>query len=129
MLPLGLLSSCYRLSGAIMLSALLACAPAPARDLSLTPADMPRIGTVDERFQSYNIEMVEVTGGPFWKPYAAPGDRTDRGLFSERGPKDLGNARLRKLAVALSPAFVRVSGTSANTTYFVDSDATSSTPP
>lgn len=30
---------------------------------------MPRIGTVDDRFQSYNIEMVEVTGGRFWKPY------------------------------------------------------------
>jgi heparanase 1 len=30
---------------------------------------MPRIGTVDERFASYNIEMAEVTGGNFWKPY------------------------------------------------------------
>lgn len=31
--------------------------------VSLDPAKMPRIGTVDERFQSYNIEMVEVIGG------------------------------------------------------------------
>ena len=37
--------------------------------MSLDPAKMPRIGTVDERFASYNIEMAEVTGGNFWKPY------------------------------------------------------------
>jgi hypothetical protein len=30
---------------------------------------MPRIAKVDERFQSFNVEMVEVTGGWFWKPY------------------------------------------------------------
>jgi len=34
---------------------------------------MPRIGTVDERFRSFNIEMVEVTGGRFWAPYSKPG--------------------------------------------------------
>ena len=37
--------------------------------VSLDPAKMARIGTVDERFQSYNVEMLEVTGGKFWKPY------------------------------------------------------------
>ena len=35
----------------------------------MAPASIARIGTVDERFQSFNIEMVEVTGGRFWKPY------------------------------------------------------------
>ena len=29
----------------------------------INPWQMPRVGTVDERFQSFNIEMVEVTGG------------------------------------------------------------------
>jgi hypothetical protein len=38
---------------------------------AVDPATLPRIGTIDERFQSYNIEMVEVTGGRFWKPYAS----------------------------------------------------------
>ena len=37
----------------------------------ISPADMSRIGTVDERFQSYNVEMLEVTGGRFWKPYSS----------------------------------------------------------
>ena len=39
--------------------------------VSLDPAKMARIGTVDGRFQSYNIEMVEVIGGRFWKPYGS----------------------------------------------------------
>src|SRR3954447_18435080 len=36
---------------------------------ALNPASMPRIGTIEERFQAYNVEMLEVTGGRFWKPY------------------------------------------------------------
>ena len=47
----------------------LGCLPTFADELSVTPASMARIGAVDERFQSYNVEMVEVTGGRFWKPY------------------------------------------------------------
>ena len=34
---------------------------------------MPLIGKVDDRFQSYNVEMVEVTGGRFWAPYEKGG--------------------------------------------------------
>jgi len=30
---------------------------------------MARVGTIDDRYQSYNVEMLEVTGGKFWKPY------------------------------------------------------------
>jgi hypothetical protein len=106
---------------------------------------MARIGTVDDRFQSYNVEMVEVTGGRFWKPYgstAAPkpapspsasalatpaGMNPD--LYEYRTPIDLGNVRLRKLAAALGPAYVRVSGTWANSTYFPESDAAPSAAP
>jgi hypothetical protein len=103
---------------------------------------MPRVGKVDERFQSYNIEAVEVTGGRFWKPYAStdashaaaqpvvnalPG--TDPSLYEYRPPIDLSNARLRKLAAALGPAYVRVSGTWMNSTYFQDSDDPAPTQP
>jgi Glycosyl hydrolase family 79, N-terminal domain len=111
-----------------------------AGESTVTPASMARIGTVDERYQSYNIEMVEVTGGEFWKPYgpergvqAAPPPNTpgtpNSNLFQYRPPIDLTNARLRKLASALAPAYLRVSGTWANTTYFADSDNIPSTPP
>ena len=90
--------------------------PASASTITLTPATMARVATVDERFLSYNIEMVEVTGGRFWRPYrnGVPP------LFAYRKPIDLGNARLRKLAAALGPAYLRVSGTWANATWFND---------
>jgi hypothetical protein len=113
---------------------------------SMVPSEMARIGTVDERYQSFNLEMVEVTGGRFWKSYreidtkgAAPSSSKpaadvpagmDPALYEYRQPIDLTNPRLRVLAAALGPAYVRVSGTWANTTYFHDSDAPPpSTPP
>jgi len=119
-------------------------AAAQTPTIYIDPARLIRLGTIDERFQSYNIEMVEVTGGRFWKPYKANvAGSPDRGgentgnvpagsnpdLFEYRKPIDLSNARLRRLAAALAPAYVRVSGTWANTTYFADSDEASSTPP
>jgi len=104
---------------------------------------LPRIGTIDPRFQSYNIEMVEVTGGRFWAPYKQQGKPQpddaakasvpagmDPSLYRYRPPIDLSNAKLRKLAAALAPAYVRVSGTWANSTYFHDSDTPApKTPP
>ncbi|HJZ19691.1 MAG TPA: hypothetical protein VJ226_01970, partial [Bradyrhizobium sp.] len=101
---------------------------------SVAPSTLPRIGRVDQRFQSYNIEMVEISGGRFWKPYrsvaneaspdraAGAGDDAERRLFQYRPPIDLGNTRLRRLAAALGPAYVRVSGSWANSTYFADND-------
>jgi heparanase 1 len=132
--------------GGWLTSALLA-APAYAEAATtptIAPSSMSRIGTVDQRFQSYNIEMIEVTGGRFWKPYrpeagaqpAQPprsGSKTppgmDSNLYQYRPPIDLTNDRLRKLAAALAPAYLRVSGTWANTTYFADSDKAPSAPP
>ena len=107
----------------------------------INPGAMARVGTVDERFQSYNIEAVEVTGGRFWKPYAAtsaPDSRAratgapagmDPSLFHYRPPIDLSNRRLRKLAAALGPAYLRVSGTWMNSTYFLNSDETAPAQP
>jgi len=91
-------------------------ATVPDADLTLSVGDRV-VATVDRRFQSYNIEMVEVTGGEFWRPYdAGPGKVV-------RDPIDLASARLRNLASALGPAYIRVSGTWANGTYF-DADGT-----
>ncbi len=119
-----------------------------ASSASLDPASMPRVGTIDERFQSYNVEMLEVTGGKFWKPYGpgpdarvpadkapapAAGAGTPAGmnpdLYQYRPPLDLTIARLRKLAAGLGPSYVRVSGTWANTTYFPESDDAPKAPP
>jgi heparanase 1 len=116
---------------------------------TLLPDRMARIGTVDERYQSYNVEMLEVTGGRFWRPFspeleaairqpapapsAASGGEIRSGvnpaLYEYRPPIDLTNARLRKLAAALGPAYVRVSGTWANTTYLPETDQAPAKPP
>ncbi|NYF50148.1 hypothetical protein [Tunturiibacter gelidoferens] len=113
--------------------------------VAISPAKMPKTGTVDERFQSFNIEMVEVTGGRFWAPYKKQGTADqevpasaknsapagmDPSAFRYREPINLANPRLRKLAAGLAPSYVRVSGTWENTTYFHDSDdAAPVTPP
>ena len=108
------------------------CHGAAAGEATILPAELPPAATIDERFQSFNIEMVEVTGGPFWKPYpAAKPHETSRSaapetgdLFANRAPIDLTSPLLRKLASALSPAYLRVSGTAANSTFFAGSDST-----
>jgi heparanase 1 len=103
----------------------------------VAPATMAKVATVDERFQSFNVEMLEVTGGRFWAPYkpakspeplqAAPSAATPAGMdpsmYRYREPIDLSNPKLRELAAALGPAYIRVSGTWANSTYFQDDDA------
>jgi heparanase 1 len=107
------------------------------------PANMTRLGTIDERYQAYNIEMLEVTGGMFWKPYGSvPSGRTsgapdrsgvpagmDANLYEYRAPVDLSNSKLRRFAAALGPAYVRVSGTWANTMYFADAGPAPSSSP
>jgi hypothetical protein len=125
---------------ALLSSALFLNPSLPAQTIS--PSTLPRVGTISPRFQSFNIEMVEVTGGRFWAPYklgsdaaskpdpklATPG--TDPSLYRYRPPINLANPKLRKLAAALGPSYVRVSGTWANSTYFHDSDGPApQTPP
>src|SRR5258708_11332284 len=48
----------------------------------VNPAKMPKISTVDSRFVSYNVEMVEVTGGRFLKPY------NDHASAQKKAPTD-----------------------------------------
>ncbi|MBV9559850.1 MAG: hypothetical protein JOY90_05230 [Bradyrhizobium sp.] len=123
------------------LLALVSTSSQGASPVALSPATMARLGAVDARFQSYNIEMVEVTGGFFWRPYRDQGKAVapsnagdippgmDSAMYAYRAPIDLAQARLRRLAAALGPAYLRVSGTWANSTYFDDADAPVSRPP
>ena len=137
----------YLAGGAFFLLGAASCfaGQGAAQSSTISPAKLPRIGAIDERFQSYNIEIVEVTGGRFWKPYASRVEESpaasrqtgsnqpagmDPSLFQYRPPIDLNNVRLRKLAAALGPAYMRVSGTWANSTYFQNSDEPAiATPP
>ena len=114
------------------------------------PAKLPSIGKVDARYASFNVEMAEITGGRFWKPYPKAGAQplappaaqtshagdhsqppgTSADLYQYRPPIDLSNPRLVKLARELGPSYMRVSGTWANRTWFQDDDQPArSTPP
>lgn len=121
-----------RLPVLLLLAAFAACASKPGG--TIDPRRLARIGTIDDRFQSYNVEMAEIIGGKFWKPYG-PGGKLpspagalgsgvvgqDPNLFQKMAPLDTSNPRLRSLAAALGPAYVRISGTWANSVYFDDS--------
>jgi hypothetical protein len=94
--------------------------------------EMKYIGSVDERYQSYNVEMAEVVGGEFWRPYktmdslpsstAFDFSKRNEQMFRKLPPANLSDKRLMNLAKALAPAYVRVSGTWTNTVYFQDDD-------
>ena len=96
--------------------------------VELSPATMKRVGQVDERYQSYNVEMLEVTGGRFWKPYKDIKPQGEHGgqsaadtqagdtpggmspdLYQYRPPIDLTNVRLR----AMAPLSARLTSASA----------------
>ena len=135
----------FRLKITVALAAFCVMPSAAAAAESLNPANLRAIGEVEKRFQAYNIEMLEVTGGRFWKPYkdlqAPAAKKTETGqpsaapagmnpnLYQYRPPINLSNPRLRKLAAALGPTYVRVSGTWANTTYFHNADGPAPTTP
>jgi len=109
-----------------------------SKHIRLNPETNTKIRTVDERLMSYNIEMTEITGGTFWKAYTPEqiagteefhfsGDMTDftamADLMQVYPPINLYDEKLRKLAKALGPAWIRVSGSWATKTYY-DFDGT-----
>ena len=97
----------------------------------LDPGHFPSLGRTDERYQSYNIDLSAVTGSA---PRSASGARTQTGAAGEADamahrvlsgvalekPLDLADPRLRMLAKGLGPAYLRVSGTAANSVWFQD---------
>lgn len=98
---------------------------APAQSPSPELGKLARLGTVHERYQAYNVEMVEVTGGRFWAPYGGPADER----YRQRPPIDLSDPRLIALARGLGPSLMRVSGTWANNTYLEAPGERLSAPP
>jgi len=111
------------LLAATALIALSGAAPAPAPSLQL--GKLGRVAEVDARYQGYNIEMVEVTGGRFWAPYGGPADER----YRQRPPIDLTDPKLIALAKNLGPSLMRVSGTWANNTYLEAEGEHLSAPP
>jgi len=85
------------------------------------------IAEVDDRYQSVNVEMCEVVGGEFWVPYSDIDTAKVRAhgfaALKQGIPSiNLYDKKLRTLASALGPMYIRISGTWANSTYFQDND-------
>jgi hypothetical protein len=103
--------------------------------VTLNLRGLKQVAEVDERYQSFNVEMCEVVGGKFWIPYNLLDSSKVKGggfdaLKRAIPPVNLYDKKLRMLAAALGPTYVRVSGTWANTTYFQDNDEPAlATPP
>ncbi len=102
---------------------LAAAAPAPTPSLGL--GKLEKRASVDARYQGYNIEMVEVTGGRFWAPYGGPKDER----YRQRPPMNLSDPKLIALAKGLGPSLMRISGTWANNTYLEAEGEHLSAPP
>ncbi len=71
---------------------------------------MKWVGSVDERYQSFNIEMCEVVGGDFWIPYelidSVRKNSNKKGIEAlkwEIEPINLYETKLRNLAAAIGP--------------------------
>ncbi|MGH7295117.1 MAG: hypothetical protein ACRELB_09300, partial [Polyangiaceae bacterium] len=97
----------------------------PVRTSTPTVATVAPVATIDERFLAVAVDTAQVVGAPFWVPldagvetYQAPGP-----------PYDFTRPKLRALASALAPAYLRVGGTTADKVYYDMSDAPVTTPP
>lgn len=98
--------------------------------ITLKPEALKELRKIDSRLVSYNVEMTEVTGGTFWKAYTPEQvDGTEEfpvisdwrnmaNLQQYYEPINLYHPRLLKMAKELGTAWVRVSGTWANKTYY-----------
>ena len=103
--------------------------------IQLITSPLQVIRTVNDRLMSYNVEFTEVTGGTFWKEYTpeqiAGTEKLPHmddfsalaNLMQVYPPINLYDEKLRKLASAFGPVWVRVSGTWATKTYY-DFDGT-----
>lgn len=101
--------------------------------IKLNTAHLKALHEVNPMMMSYNIEFAEVTGGTFWKAYT-PGQIAGtepfnvdmsggltaayKDLMQIYPPINLYDEKLRRLAKAFGPAWVRISGTWATKTYY-----------
>ena len=90
--------------------------PVPAHLRAAAAFDGRRaVAEVDPRYVSFAVDTIQVVGGPFWAP-AGQG----QGLLSTSPVSrfQFTRPRLRRLAGALAPAFMRIGGTDADRTVY-----------
>jgi hypothetical protein len=103
---------------AALAAATLAAVPATAsatgshRDGASVTSVGPVVAHTSARYISFAVDLAQVTGGTFWSqaPHAVGNAPVARYDFTRH--------RLRLLAQALAPAYLRIAGTAANQTYY-----------
>jgi heparanase 1 len=80
---------------------------------------------VDERYLSVAIDSSQLVGGHWWSPEGGVEAIGRRRV----PPVDLGRERLRDLAQALAPAYLRIGGTEADRIYYAVGDNGAEPPP
>jgi heparanase 1 len=102
--------------------AALAVLTSAASATTVRTAASPVVSHTSPRYVSFAVDLDQVTGGMFWSqaPHAVGN--------APVAPYDFTRSRLRALARALAPAYLRISGTAANKTYY-DLGATAVTTP
>ena len=85
---------------------------AAAAATRITVSASPVVAHTSSRYISFAVDLDQVTGGMFWSQ--APDARGNAPV----APYDFTRRRLRLLAQALAPAYLRISGTAANKTYY-----------
>ena len=61
-----------KILGLLPLLTVASCGDAVKPDVTLQTEGLKVANEVSPLYQSYNIEMAELVGGRFWKPYKAP---------------------------------------------------------
>jgi len=104
-----------RLALAATVVAALSGGPADAGRVKVNPRRATAAGVVSDRFVSFAVDMDQVVGGTFWDP---AGGTTEVAV----DPYDFGRARLRNLAEALAPAYLRLGGSASDGLWYDMSD-------
>lgn len=115
-----------RTAVAPLVASLLACAePVPSRAVTVTVDGSAAVAEISDRFLSFAVDAAQAAGGYFWDADATVGtEGTER-----VAPYDFTRPRLRRLAAALAPAYLRIGGTAADRLYYDLSAEPVTTPP
>lgn len=80
---------------------------------------------VDERFLSFAVDAAQLAGGYFWDPSGTVGNEGQMRVE----PYDWSRPRIRNMAAALAPAYLRLGGTAADRLFYDVSATPVTTPP
>ena len=98
----------------------------PPRAATITVALDTQVAEIDPRFVSFAVDTAQLVGGTFWSPSAEVEVGTGRHRVA---PYDFSRPRLRVLAAALAPAYLRIGGSDADKTFYDLSDMPRAEPP